>query len=219
MTVPAGTTREQLLASFSVAVFRQQPLRVAASIARDAARLFALTRDGNPEIPSIARWQFQVFYPTYPPRFTMTALTELARPEGGGGNLVTVRPVAALLRDYQLHGGYTPGPLYAVALAAGLLGALSGRWRRQKRTAAERQGAAACALVTLFAVVLLLCSDAFEFSWRYQLPAVVLLPAAGALGLTVLASRVTAVRTATAGRDRRTPPASAASDLRAPAAR
>jgi len=35
-------------------------------------------------------------------------------------------------------------------------------------------------------VVLLVSSDAFEFSWRYQLPAVVLLPLAGALGLTVL---------------------------------
>ncbi len=219
MTPAAGTTREQLLASFSLAVFRQQPLRVAASIARDAARLFALTRDGNPEIPSIARWQFQVSYPTYPPRFTMTALTRLARQEGSGGNLVTVRPVAVVLRDYQLHGGYTPGPLYAIALAAGLLGALSGRWPGKKRTAAERQGAAACALVTLFAAVLLLGSDAFEFSWRYQLPAIVLLPAAGVLGLTVMASRVTAARTASAGRDRRITPASAASDLRAPAAR
>ena len=32
----------------------------------------------------------------------------------------------------------------------------------------------------------LLSSDAFEFSWRYQLPAVVMLPLAGALGLTAL---------------------------------
>ena len=66
---------------------------------------------------------------------------------------------------------------------------------------------------------LLLGSDAFEFSWRYQLPAIVLLPAVGALALTGMAGRVTAARTATAGRDRRTHPASAASDLRAPAAR
>ena len=138
MTPARGTTREQLLASFSPAVFRQQPLRVAASIARDAARLFALTRDGNPEIPSIARWQFQVSYPTYPPRFTMTALTQLARQEGSGGNLVTVRPAAAVLRDYQLHGGFTPGPLYAIALAAGLLGALSGR--RHRKSAPPRSG-------------------------------------------------------------------------------
>jgi hypothetical protein len=31
-------------------------------------------------------------------------------------------------------------------------------------------------------------SDAFEFSWRYQLPAVVLLPLAGALGVIALIS-------------------------------
>ena len=41
-----------------------------------------------------------------------------------------------------------------------------------------------CLLVTLAAVVLLVSSDAFEFSWRYQLPAVVLLPLAGMLGIT-----------------------------------
>ena len=43
-----------------------------------------------------------------------------------------------------------------------------------------------CLLVTLAAVVLLVSSDAFEFSWRYQLPAVVLLPLAGMLGVTAL---------------------------------
>ena len=42
--------------------------------------------------------------------------------------------------------------------------------------------------MTLSAVVLLLSSDAYEFSWRYQLPAVVMLPVAGALGLTALAA-------------------------------
>ena len=40
--------------------------------------------------------------------------------------------------------------------------------------------------MTLAAAVLLVSSDAFEFSWRYQLPAVVLLPLAGALGMTAL---------------------------------
>ena len=43
--------------------------------------------------------------------------------------------------------------------------------------------------MTLSAVVLLLSSDAYEFSWRYQLPAVVMLPVAGALGLAALAAR------------------------------
>jgi hypothetical protein len=236
--VPAGSTREKLLASFSLAVLRQQPLRVAAAIARDSVRLFALTRDGNPEITSISRWQFQTFYPVYPPRFTMTAFTQLARENGGGDPAtvrpatvrpatvrpvavrpvavrpVAVRPVAAVLRDYQLDGGYTPGPLYALALAAGLAGSLPGLMRR--RRVSDPGLAAACLLVTMSAVVLLVSSDAFEFSWRYQLPAVILLPLAGALGFTAC---LTAVRTATGDKGRRTRPASAATSPQAPAAR
>ena len=227
--VPPGTTRADLLAGFSLATFRQQPLRVAAAVARDSVRLFALTRDGDPEITSIARWQFQTFYPTYPRRYTMAVFTRLARQHGSRGNLVAVKPVAAVLRDYQLGGGYTPGPLYAAGLAAGLAGSFCGLASCRPLTAADSELAAACLLVTLSAVVLLLSSDAYEFSWRYQLPAVVMLPVAGALGLTALAGRIrparagrqalTAVPTSTGGTGRRTRPASAASGPRAPADR
>jgi hypothetical protein len=235
--VPVGTTREKLLASFSLAVLRQQPLRVAAAVARDSVRLFALTRDGAPEITSISRWQFQTFYPTYPPGFTMTVFTQLAHQNGSGDNLVAVQPIATVLRAYQLHGGYTPGPLYALALAAGLGGSLSGLRRRRTLRAADKELAAACALVTLSAVVLLAGSDTFEFSWRYQLPAVILLPLAGALGFTAVAARITAARnsraagkskapvrptaarTATGGTGRRTHPAAAGSGPQAPDAR
>ena len=235
--VPPGTTRAQLLAGFSLTVFRQQPLRVAASVTRDSVRLFALTRDGDPEITSIARWQFQTFYPTYPHRYTMAAFTRLARQHGSRGDLVAVKPVATVLHDYQLDGGYTPGPLYAAGLAAGLAGSLTGLARHRTRAAVHRELAAdselatACLVVTLSAVVLLLSSDAYEFSWRYQLPAVVMLPVAGALGLAALTAQVghtrertrtaglTAVPTATGGTGRRTRPASAASGPPAPADR
>ena len=248
--VPPGTSRGHLLAGFSLAVLRQQPLRVAASIARDSGRLFALTRDGDPEIASIARWQFQTFYPTYPHRYTLAAFTRLARQHGSGGDLVAVTPLATALRHYQLDGGYTPGPLYAACLLAGLAGSLTGVSRRKTPAATDPERAArtdlaaACLLVTLAAVVLLLSSDAYEFSWRYQLPAVVMLPVAGALGLTALAGRInqakahqaqahqaeasqgragtaalTAVQTSTGGTSRRTRPASAGSDPRAPADR
>jgi len=216
--VPAGLSHQQLVSSFSLAVLRQQPLRVAASIVRDSVRLFAVTRDGSPVITSISRWQFQTFYPTYPRSYSMAVFAQLAHQAGSGAPAVD-RPLATLLRDYQLHGGYTPGPLYAAALAAGLLGALSGLARRRTRTPADAERAAACLLVTLSAVVLLLSSDAFEFSWRYQLPAVVLLPLAGALGATALAARFTAARTASGGTGRRTHRASAASGLQGSAAR
>lgn len=187
--VPPGVTRGQLLDRFSLAVVRQQPVRVAWSAARDSIRLFALTRDGNPQVTPITRWQFQTSYPVYPRRYSMAFFTRLAERNNSGSDLVAVRPAADILRSYQLGWGFTPGPLYAAFLALGVLGALSGL-RRGRRSGL----AGACALVTLAAVVLLVSSDMFEFSWRYQLPAVVMLPLAGALGLTALVSRRLASR-------------------------
>jgi hypothetical protein len=176
--VPPGLTRAEFLDRFALAVFRQQPLRVASSVARDSVRLFAPVRDGDPQVTPIARWQFQDFYPTYPRTYSMAFLTRLAHAHGSGGDLVAVQPAASWLRAYQLGGGYTPGPLYAVFGVAGVAGVVAGRRRTELRVP--------CLLVTLSAVVLLVSSDAFEFSWRYQLPAVVLLPLAGALGVTAL---------------------------------
>jgi hypothetical protein len=176
--VPSRLTRDEFLDRFALAVFRQQPLRVAASVASDSVRLFAPVRNDDPQVTPLARWQFQDFYPTYPRRYSMAFFTRLAHAHGSGGDLVAVQPAASWLRAYQLDGGYTPGPLYAIFLVAGVAGAVAGRRRRDL--------AVPCLLVTLSAVVLLVSSDAFEFSWRYQLPAVVLLPLAGALGVTVL---------------------------------
>ena len=206
-----ASTQEAVLARFSLAVLRQQPLRVAVSVARDSARLFALTRDGDPEITPISRWQFQTGYPVYPRTYSLAFFTALARQANSGGQLVADRPVAAFLRAYQLDGGYTPGPLYLVALVAGVAGSVAGLIRREAR----RLGLASL-VMTLSAVVLLVSSDAFEFSWRYQMPAVIVLPLAGALGLTAV---LTAVRTASAGTGRRTHLASAASGPRARSAR
>ena len=52
---------------------------------------------------------------------------------------------------------------------------------------------------------MLLGADLYEFSWRYQLPALVTLPIAGAFGVTALARHIQARRktpptAATAGR-------------------
>jgi hypothetical protein len=60
---------------------------------------------------------------------------------------------------------------------------------RRERTAT----ATACLLTTATAIILLLASDAYEFSWRYQLPALVLLPPAGILGAAAI---TTAMRSA-----------------------
>lgn len=180
---PPGMTIEAMADRFEFAVVKQQPMAVASAIHRDFIKLFALTRNTAPGDTPISRWQFQTTYPTYPPLITLRYVASI-RP--GGGQPSVVRPLAEALRDYQLYGGYTPGPLLALAALAGLAGScLFGFLRREHAATAT-----ACLLTTAMAVILLLASDTYEFSWRYQLPALVLLPPAGILGAAAVAAAV-----------------------------
>jgi len=147
-------------------------------------KLFALTRDAVPGDTPISRWQFQTAYPTYPDTITVSSASALFSSDGGGGAPAAVRPLAVFLRDYQLHGGYTPGPFLLLSLLAGLAGTALGRRR------GNPPAVLACLLVTVTGVAVLLGADMYEFSWRYQLPALVTLPAAGAFGVTVIQARI-----------------------------
>ena len=178
--LPAGLSHAVVVKRFSYAVLEQQPLRVAGAIAGDAVKLFALTRDTAPGDTPIWRWQFQTTYPSYPPAITASSASALFRVAGGGGAPTAVRPLAVFLRDYQLRGGYTPGPYLLLALLAGIGGVAAGCVRRDARAAL------ACLLVTGAGAAVLLGADLYQFSWRYQLPALVTLPAAGALGAGVI---------------------------------
>jgi hypothetical protein len=169
------------------AVIRQQPLRVVGDIAGDSVKVFALTRDGDQGDTPIARWQFQTSYPYYPRGITESgpnSASAVFAATGGGGNPRVFRPAAIALRAYQLHGGYTPGPVLLLALLGGVAGIFTVRRRDPGNLGL------ACLLVTASAVAVLLGADLYEFSWRYQLPALVTLPLAGALGATAIARRM-----------------------------
>jgi len=90
------------------------------------------------------------------------------------------------LRSYQLGGGYVPGPLLALCALAGVAGPAVLLLRRRAGPAA-RQLALGSLLCFTSALFLLAVSDLFEFSWRYQLPALVTLVPAGALGVSAVA--------------------------------
>jgi hypothetical protein len=182
---PPGMTIGAMADRFERAVITQQPMAVAGAIRRDFVKLFALTRDTAPGDMPISRWQFQTAYPTFPPLITLRYVASI-RP--GGGQPSVNRPLAEALRDYQLHGGYTPGPLLWVAALASVAGCcmLGVGGRREE----HRGTATACLLITATAVILLLASDVYEFSWRYQLPAIVLLPPAGVLGAAAIATAI-----------------------------
>jgi hypothetical protein len=166
-------------------------------MARDSVRLFALTRSPTLGVTPIARWQFQDGYPTYPPWVKLgpgnvivvgiqhqvfAPFRDRALNPSYGGPVRLDRPVARFLRSYQLDGGYTPGPLFALLALVGLAGSVLALVRRARSPAAL-----ACLLFTATAATVLLAPDVFEFSWRYMLPALVTLPPAGAAGITAAA--------------------------------
>jgi hypothetical protein len=208
--LPPGVNRNTLISTLTTAVEHQQPLRVVVAYLEDSVRLFSASRGPTGGVEPISRWQFQTQFPTYPQWITLTHRNLITvglqrRPFGPfryypigrryGSRAHVDRPVAAFLRAYQLDGGYTPGPLYLAFLLAGLAGSVLALARRRRgqpeRGSPQGRGLAlACLLFTVTAVTVLLAPDVFEFSWRYQLPALVTLPAAGVLGVSVWLSRL-----------------------------
>lgn len=98
----------------------------------------------------------------------------------GGDQPQVYQPGADALVGYQDH-GYTPGPLLLGALLLALIaGVGAGR--------AGPSGMRPVCLLTALVPggILLGAASAADLSWRNQIPALVLWPAAGALGLTAL---------------------------------
>jgi hypothetical protein len=185
-----------LESEFNHAVERQQPLRVIGAIVRDSVKLFALTRDTSPGDTPIWRWQFHGYFPVYGQFVRLVGnrlyvklphrpATPLSVAYAGSWQVNVDVPIARFLRSYQVNGGYTPGPLLLLCLLAGLAGSVLLAFRRQITPAARELGLG-CITFLAAAVGVLGISDAFEFSWRYQLPGIVILPAAGALGIAMI---------------------------------
>jgi hypothetical protein len=185
----AGLARQH----FAYSVFEQQPLRVLGDVTRDSIKIFALTRSQDQGDTPIWRWQFQTVYPTYPPGITVP-VANAAFEANGGGKATVYQPFAAALRHYQLGGGYTPGSVFLLTLLAGMAGIFT--YRRGRSAALPL----ACLLVTGLGVAALLGADFYEFSWRYQLPALITLPAGGTLGAVAIAERIRQRRQAPAHR-------------------
>ncbi|MGN6794379.1 MAG: hypothetical protein ACTHJW_18495 [Streptosporangiaceae bacterium] len=180
------------ITDFNHRILRQQPLRVLAAYGTDVAKLFTVNHTTGAGDTPVYRWQFQSRYPYFPP-WTSTGKIDRVIAKYGGGKPAVWHPVAGFLRAYQLGGGYTPGALYALLTAGGLIGSALLLRRRQSGgpeassrgeapDTGTRQLALACLLFTASGTFVVLVSDFFQFSWRYQLPALVTLVPGGALG-------------------------------------
>jgi len=185
-----------LVTNFSDSVLRQQPLRVLHAYLHDVLKVYAVDRVSLPGDPPVSRWQFQTHFPYFLSHAT-PSIVRAAVDRFGGGLPAVWRPVAAFLRAYQLDGGYTPGPLLLLCTVTGLIGSAFALRRRLPR--ADRDQALASLLFFASAVLVTLVSDLFVFSWRYQLPALVTLVPAGALGISLIMSSVRTRRAPRAG--------------------
>jgi glycosyltransferase involved in cell wall biosynthesis len=174
VALPPGESIDAIQASFARTVFANQPRDLMVAVLRDFMKGFRPVRvDAVNDVP-VQRWYFQTSYPYWGIQQRVQARAF----EFGGVPIGVNRALAELLREYQLTVGYTPGPLLGLGLVAGLLGGFGiGNARRSGIRAASL-------LVSGLGVTVLMTAAAFEFSWRYQLPGLVLLPMAGALGVT-----------------------------------
>jgi hypothetical protein len=174
---PPGETTNQVLTDFVNRAVRQQPLAVARSVGGTFLRPFlSWNRDRKPGELQTARWFFQPNFPMFS-RFSPMLFRQWV-----GHRPVANHELALLLRAYQLDLGHTPGLLLLacviVALAAGLG---IGRARHSGQQLA-------CLLWLTAGLGPLFAAAFYLFSWRYQLPALVTIPPAAALGLSALTS-------------------------------
>lgn len=178
--LPDQRDKATLARQFSYRVMLNQPLDLLGTVLYDFGKNFAPVKETfHNDVPA-ERWHFQSHYPyhdvgTETPQvyhaWTLAYDDELPHAD---------RDLASFMRDYQQNGGYTWGPLLAVFLLFGILGAVGvGKARRSPLRSAVF-------LATGSALIILAGSAAFEFSWRYQLPALVLLPIGGVLGLAAM---------------------------------
>jgi hypothetical protein len=179
---PPGTTRNALAASFSRRAIIREPMAYAKAVGSDFLRAFAPTKSTSSQTHRVEQWRFQTRFPIpgYPRSWSSSP-----PPQYRDGERGDVRgSLASFLRSYQRF-GYAPGPLLALGVLAALaaLIGLGGAGRSKLRWPAFLFAGVALA-VCLGSVILV------AFSWRYQLPQVLLLPAAAVLGFSaVLESR------------------------------
>ncbi len=167
--------RNQLAEQFGIAVIEHQPLDYLSAVLADTWHYFTPGRWMAADRIDMQRWRFPPPH-IHPNRDNYHVYFA----NRGFAGRITASPDPALmgpLRTYQSI-FYTPGPLFlacligAFAVALGLVRGRSGR--RQARWACLVFGATAF-------LVLLTPSLIWGFSYRYELPLLVLLPPAGAV--------------------------------------
>lgn len=179
---------------FAIAVIEHQPLDYLGAVVADTWHYFTPGRWMNTDSIDMQRWRFP------PPHIHPKRDAYHIYFANQGFNRRRIKPspdpaLMAPLRTYQSV-FYTPGPVFlacligALAVALGLVRGRSGR----------RQARWACLILAASAVLLLLSpSLIWGFSYRYELPLLVVLPPAGAVAADLAVDAVARRRLAGRG--------------------
>jgi hypothetical protein len=175
-----GRQRNALGQRFAIAVIEHQPLDYAGAVLADTWHYFTPGRWQNADHVDMTRWVFPPpHFHTYGHGYHVTFANT-----GFNNSRIKAKPNAALmgpLRTYQSI-FYTPGPLLLACLVGALVIALG---LARKRTG-RRDARWAALVLAVSAVLVILSSSVFaQFSYRYGLPLLVLLPPAGAVAADI----------------------------------
>ncbi|GAC1342858.1 MAG: hypothetical protein NVSMB29_14990 [Candidatus Dormibacteria bacterium] len=200
---PPGTDRNALAGDFAARILIHQPGAYFEQTAHDVLHYFAPGHSGGHQDFPVQSWQYLTDFtpdpwtPVVPPdNFYVgewtnpgphTQFQVKVANQGFGNTEVTphFRPrLARGLRTYQVL-GYTQGPVLAGCLLLALVAACG------RLEAADRHSrAVALLLASAGLFVLLAPAMTAVFDYRYQLPTLLLLPPAAALGITLIEHRL-----------------------------
>lgn len=172
---PPGTTEDAALRDFARRAIRQQPLGYAWVVGRDFVMPFlSVTRQDWYEYDTAHKWRMSGWVDYRP-----TSWTGPAYAAHGGEQPHTRHPLGDWLNVYG-NVVLVPGPVLLLLVVMAAAGAVV----RRRATDATRP---LVLLLLATPLVLILVPDVTaQFTWRYQLPLLSLLPAAAALGWTRL---------------------------------
>jgi hypothetical protein len=172
---PPGVSPYAAMKQFGMAAIRAQPWDYTKIALRDFLLNFDVWRVDRFEYDTANKWLFSGYVYGLPNPHTRQRYRENA-----GEQLHPRQPYANALVIYQ-NFGYLPGPVLFGCIVLGLAGGFGARGARDPWMRSM------CMLLTLSGVALLLVPDlTAEFIWRYQLPALLLLPAAAALAWSAM---------------------------------
>ncbi|MEO6509862.1 MAG: hypothetical protein ABIO16_02645 [Nocardioides sp.] len=177
LVLPAGVTPNQAMHDFAVRAIQAQPWDYLRIVARDVMLNFTVPRIDRYEYDTASKWRLQTYED-----FQQTGWTYPAYVAHGGTVLHAEQPLAGWLGWYGFT-VYAWGPLLFLLTLLSLVALLAPtRWLRRDEVPSRDRPLLFLVLATA-AGLLLVPAVTAQFVWRYQLPFLVLVPAAAVLAL------------------------------------